>query len=88
MKALMLAALLMCTGCAYSQPAVVIPTGNPVTDILVTTLVWEGASLVAKDVAHGLLTADSAPVGMERVRGQRLYQSRRDPSLVFVGDWR
>lgn len=86
MRALMLAAFLLCAGCAYPHPAVVIPTGNPVTDILVTSLVWEGASLVARDAVQGLM-ADSS-VGIAALRGKRMYQSRQDPTLVYAGYWR
>lgn len=84
MRPAMLVLFLLLSGCAYSHPAVVIPTGNPVTDILVASLVWEGANLLARPVAASLL----ADAGAVIPRNQKLEYSRRAPGLVYAGDWR
>ena len=52
MRSLVLCALLL-TGCAYPQTAVYIPTGNPITDVLVLALVQEAATAVAREVVSG-----------------------------------
>lgn len=36
-----------------------IPTGHPVSDVAVTAVVWAGASVLGRDVASGLLAADT-----------------------------
>lgn len=75
---------LLVAGCSYQHSAVVIPTGNPVSDIMVTSLVWEGAHLLAHDFAETLL-ADSE---CARPCNEHLEYSRRAPGLVYAGKWR
>lgn len=79
--------VLMCllvSGCSYQHCAVVIPTGNPVSDIMVTSLVWEGAHLLAHDFAKTLL----ADAGSARPCNEHIEYSRRAPGLVYAVEWR
>lgn len=90
--------LLFLTGCASPLP-VYIPTGNPVTDVLVSAAVEEGARFVASKVVPVVLStalddggvAYSAMTASISSSGSLLPQSeKRVPGyggVVYVGDW-
>lgn len=70
MKSIVLMLSLFLTGCMGSSLPVIIPTGNPITDVLVSAAIEEGARCVAARVVPALL--DGVPL----VGPHRPYRAR------------
>lgn len=67
------------------------PTGNPVSDVLVNVMIEEGIAQVGSKFASDLI-AEQKPNFLAFLDGgerkcRNPQRSRRDPSLVYCGDW-
>lgn len=66
----------------------IIPTGNPITDVLVSAAVQEGAKVLAENVVPALMGDTGAAVAALMPRdAQPVTRSRRSPTLTYVGNW-
>lgn len=89
MRLIRVALLCLClSGCAYPQSAIYIPTGNPITDVLVSALVQEAATAVAREVVSGqapyLLAA--LPGGMGPSNNYECRNVRKVRDMYFCED--
>lgn len=67
-------------GCA-NLPLAYIPTGNPVTDVLVTAMVQEVGGAIASEIIGGGISRSISRLLSPKEDCRRIH------NMVFCGDW-
>lgn len=85
MKRLLLLACLLLPGCAATSVPTIIPTGNPITDLLVNTALVEVARPIIANEAQALLGGTTSLVAL--LPGAQSECRRGRSGVLYCGKW-